>query len=59
LTLYYNQITSIESGVFDLLTGLNALELNNNQLSSLPENLTGLTSLSDGFLSIDNNKLCT
>ena len=57
-TLYLNNrnITALESGDFDGLTGLTELRLNNNQLVSLPEGIfDGLTAL--GNLNLYNNQL--
>nr|3G39_A Chain A, Variable lymphocyte receptor VLRB.2D [Petromyzon marinus] len=50
LYLYDNQITKLEPGVFDRLTQLTRLDLDNNQLTVLPagvfDKLTQLTQLS-------------
>ncbi len=57
-TLYLNNrnITTLKSGDFDGLTGLEDLRLNNNQLTSLPSNIfSGLTALSN--LNLFNNQL--
>jgi carboxypeptidase N regulatory subunit len=56
LSLGYNQISELPTGIFDSLTGLNYLYLYDNQISELPDGIfDSLTALN--YLELSSNQL--